>query len=73
MVGLSFDKLKTSNKLLTQVAAARISSRGVLGDLYTSNGTCIQKELSSDNLLELMKDDALVSSFMHTFSKMAPK
>ena len=73
VVGLSFDKLKTSNKLLTQVAAARISSSGVLRDLYTSNGTCIQKELSSDNLLELMKDDALVSSFMRTFSKMAPK
>ena len=73
VVGLSFDKLKTSNKLLTQVAAARISSSGVLGDFHTSYGTCIQKELSSDNLLELMKDDALVSSIMRTFSKMAPK
>ena len=73
VVGLSFDKLKTSNKLFTQVAAARISSSGVLGDFYTSYGTCIQKELSSDNLLELMKDDALVSSLMRTFSKMAPK
>lgn len=73
VVGLSFDKLKTSNKLLTQVAAARISSSGVLCDFYTSYGTCIQKELCSDNLLELMKDDALVSSLMRTFSKMAPK
>ena len=73
VVGLSFDELEISKKLLIQAAVARTSSSGVLSDFYMSNGTCIQKELRSDNLLELMKDDAVISSFMRSLTKMAPK
>ena len=73
LVGLNFDGLTISKTSLIQTAAARTSSSGVLSDFIINNGTCFQQELSSDNLLEVMNDDALVSSFMRTFSQMTPK
>lgn len=73
VVGLSLDELEISKKLLIQAAAVRTSSRGAVSDFNVSNAMCIQKEMSSDNLLELMNDDALVTSFLRSFSKMTPK
>lgn len=63
VVGLSLDEPEISKKLLIQAAAVRTSSRAVVSDFNVSNAMCIQKEMSSDNLLELMNDDALITSF----------
>lgn len=73
MIGLSLDELQVSKKSMIEKTVARISSKIVFGVFYRNGETCIQKELNSDNLLELMKDDALVSSFLRTFSRVAPQ
>lgn len=72
MIGFSLDKPHVSKKTLVEKAVALTSSNKDYEVYYNNSGTCVQKESSSNNLLELMSDDALVTSFLQTFSKIAP-
>ena len=73
MTGLRLDELQVSKKSIIEKTVALTSAYKVLEIFFINGDTCTREELNSDNLLELMKDDALVSSFMRTFSRMAPQ
>ena len=73
MVGLSLTELQLSKRSLRQAISARMSLSEAQNDFHTSDGLCVQREMTFENLLELINDDALVSSFLRTFSRMSPK
>lgn len=72
MIGFSLDERDVSRKSIIEKAVALLSSDKRIEVYYNNGDTCIKKESSSDNLLELMRDDALVTSFLQTVSQMAP-
>lgn len=72
MIGFSLDERDFSRKSMIEKAVALMSSDKEFEVYYNNGDTCIRKESSSDNLLELMRNDALVTSFLQAVSQMAP-
>ena len=73
MIGVNLNILEISKKRMIEKAIELTSSEKAFEVFYTNGETCIRKELRTNNLLELMRDDALVSSFLRTLSKMSPQ
>lgn len=72
MIGFTLDERLVSRKSMIEKAVALMPSDKEFDVYYNNGDTCIEKEASSDNLLELMRDDALVTSILQTVSQMAP-
>ena len=73
LIGLNMKSLNASWDEFIDAAIATTSSKKEFTLSHQMNGACHSRIANSENLLELMDSDAFVSSFMQTFSKMAPK
>ena len=73
LIGLNLNELHVSRDKLIENGAAKTSSNKNASFLYQRNGKGYSKFADSNDLLELMKNDAFVSSFKRAISAMAPE
>ena len=73
LIGLSLKELHVSRDNMIDTGIAKTSTLNKFLLFYQRNGKCFSKVADSNNLLELIENDAFVSSFMHALSAMAPE
>ena len=73
LIGLNFTKRHFSRDEMIEAGIAKTSTSKKSSLLYQRGSKCYSKLVDSNNLLQLIDNDAFVSSFMHTLSAMAPE
>ena len=73
LIGLNLSELHISRNKMIEIGIAKTSAFKKFSLLYQRNGKCYSKVADSNNLLELINNDAFVSSFMYALSAMAPE
>ena len=73
LIGLNFTKRHVSRDEMIETGIVKTSTSKKSSLLYQRGSKCYSKLVDSNNLLELIDNDAFVSSFMHALSAMAPE
>ncbi|KAL9986755.1 hypothetical protein ACROYT_G000945 [Oculina patagonica] len=73
LIGLNLKELYVSRDKMIETGIAKTSMSKRFSFLYQRNKKCYSKVADSNNLLELIKEDAFVSSLMQALSAMAPE
>ena len=73
LIGLNFTKRHFSRDEMIGTGIAKTSTSKKFSLLYQRGSKCYSKLIDSNNLLQLIDNDAFVSSFMHALSAMAPE
>ncbi|KAL9986757.1 hypothetical protein ACROYT_G000947 [Oculina patagonica] len=73
LIGLNLTELRASRDKMIETGIAKASMSEKFSLSYQRNGKCYSRIADSNNLLELIENDAFVSSFMQAISAMAPE
>ncbi|KAJ7388690.1 hypothetical protein OS493_036239 [Desmophyllum pertusum] len=73
LIGLNLKDAYVSRDKMIEAGIAKTSSPKEFSLSHLKNGTCQLKVANSKDLMELIGNDAFVSSFMHALSEMAPE
>ena len=73
LIGLNLRDFYVSRDKMIEAGIAKTSSSKEFSLLHARNGTCQPRVTNANSLLELIQNDAFVSSFMQALSSMAPE